>query len=66
MKRGDRFYADTSACSIQVIRVARDGSWADIFVMPDGGFVGWSKRQRLLPSGQFPFSVVAAGGRVSS
>jgi len=59
MKRGDRYvvHADQRPCVrvfIEVTRVARDGSWADIFCLTVGR--SWGKRQ-LLRDGQLPFGV---------
>lgn len=57
MKRGDRYhFADGGGkLTIDVMRVARDGSWADIRV--SGEYSEWTKRQRLQPDGSFPFAV---------
>ena len=46
MKKGDVFETPDGA-TIEVFRAAKDGSWADIFVMqPHGAW--WTKRQPLV------------------
>lgn len=57
MKRGDRYQypGKEGPLKIQVTRVARDGSWADILVV--GEYSQWTKRQKLRPDGTFPFDV---------
>jgi hypothetical protein len=48
VKRGDRFV--WKGVSIEVMRAAKDGSWADIYCREMG--TSWTKRQRLpLPEG---------------
>jgi hypothetical protein len=52
MKKGDVFETPDGA-TIEVFRAAKDGSWADIFVMqPHGAW--WTKRQPLV-DGKFKF-----------
>ncbi len=60
MKRGDRFiaYADRRPAErlfVEVTRVARDGTWADIRVCTWA--VMWTKRQPVLLGGWPPESV---------
>lgn len=53
IRRGDLYVADGfNSMSISVMRVARDGSWADIEVNEGQ----WTKRQPLT-DGAFPFPV---------
>lgn len=58
IKRGQRYYSPTFRNDITVMRVAKDGSWADILVTATGG--EWSKRQPLT-DGKFNFDVVPIG-----
>jgi hypothetical protein len=47
VKKGDRFR--WHEVHVEVLRVARDGSWADIYcnANPDSAATGWTKRQPL-------------------
>jgi hypothetical protein len=48
LKRGTRLRWNGSPNqSIEVTRVAKDGSWADIFVYDHGSHASWTKRQPL-------------------
>jgi hypothetical protein len=51
IRKGDRFY--WNGVEITVLRVARDGTWADLRVHPEGPGSGtFTKRQSLpLPAG---------------
>lgn len=53
---GDTFHAPKFNQAIIVMRVARDGSWADIRVV-DNNQRTWTKRQPLRADGWFPFGV---------
>lgn len=33
-------------CEVRVVRVTKNGTWADVYVVPTKG-VGWNKRQAL-------------------
>ena len=44
-KKGDRYTG--MGCEIEVRRVSKDGTWADIFVYQPSSRVSWTKRQRL-------------------
>ena len=52
---GDVF-GDGEHNRIQVNRVARDSSWADIRVTQRGTGASWTKRQKLV-DGRFPYPV---------
>jgi len=54
-KCGDVFITDAEAARVQVRRVARDGSWADIRVTTRQGAT-WTKRQPLT-DGRMPYLV---------
>jgi hypothetical protein len=43
--KGDRYR--TMGCDVEVRRVAKDGTWADIFVYELTSRTSWTKRQRL-------------------
>lgn len=50
VKRGDHFIFSNGAVQIEVTRVAKDGTWADIVCST--GSARWSKRQPLpMPEG---------------
>src|SRR4051812_27845055 len=63
---GDLYTApDFADAQIRVMRVARDGSWADIRVTPLSGARSWTKRQQL-QDGQLPYRVSNVGLAIAS
>ena len=50
VEKGDRL--EWHGVAVEVLRVARDGSWADVRCVPPNGEEPWTKRQKLpLPAG---------------
>ena len=71
--KGQRYDAPTMGCTLDVRRVARDGTWADIKVTRISATDGtgqpwkiatWTKRQLLRTDVEFPFPTVLLGGEL--